>query len=182
LCPRPARWPAPRAGEILIKVAAAGVNRPTSRSDPAPIRAAPGASDLPGLKSRAKSSRSARRHQAQARRQGDVAGGRRAATRILHCPGYPGDGGAATLSMQEAGAIPETLMTVWHNVFERGALKSGETAAHPWRFIRHRHHGDTIGQAFGSKVIVTVGSKEKPTPASSSAPTAPSITRPKIRR
>jgi NADPH2:quinone reductase len=66
-----------------------------------------------------------------------------------------------TLSMQEAGAIPETLMTVWHNVFERGALKPGETLL---------IHGGSSGigtmaiqlaKAFGSKVIVTVGSKEK---------------------
>jgi putative PIG3 family NAD(P)H quinone oxidoreductase len=65
------------------------------------------------------------------------------------------------LSMLEAGAIPETLMTVWHNVFERGALKPGETLL---------VHGGSSGigtmaiqlaKAFGSKVIVTVGSKEK---------------------
>jgi NADPH2:quinone reductase len=65
------------------------------------------------------------------------------------------------LSMQEAGAIPETLMTVWHNVFERGGLKPGETLL---------IHGGSSGigtmaiqlaKAFGSKVIVTVGSKDK---------------------
>jgi NADPH2:quinone reductase len=65
------------------------------------------------------------------------------------------------LSMQEAGAVPETLMTVWHNVFERGGLKPGETLL---------IHGGSSGigtmaiqlaKAFGSKVIVTVGSKEK---------------------
>ena len=66
-----------------------------------------------------------------------------------------------SLSMQEAGAIPETLMTVWHNVFERGALKPGETLL---------IHGGSSGigtmaiqlaKAFGSKVIVTVGSQDK---------------------
>jgi NADPH2:quinone reductase len=75
------------------------------------------------------------------------------------------DGQAMTvppaLTMQEAGAIPETLMTVWHNVFERGALKPGETLL---------VHGGSSGigtmaiqlaKAFGSKVIVTVGSKDK---------------------
>ncbi|MGA7808909.1 NAD(P)H-quinone oxidoreductase, partial [Bradyrhizobium sp.] len=65
------------------------------------------------------------------------------------------------LSMLEAGAIPETLMTVWHNVFERGALKPGETLL---------LHGGSSGigttaiqlaKALGSKVIVTVGSKDK---------------------
>jgi NADPH2:quinone reductase len=65
------------------------------------------------------------------------------------------------LSMQQAGAIPETLMTVWHNVFERGALAAGETLL---------IHGGSSGigtmaiqlaKAFGSKVIVTVGSQDK---------------------
>jgi NADPH2:quinone reductase len=65
------------------------------------------------------------------------------------------------LSMLEAGAVPETLMTVWHNVFERGGLKPGETLL---------IHGGSSGigtmaiqlaKAFGSRVIVTVGSKEK---------------------
>jgi NADPH2:quinone reductase len=67
----------------------------------------------------------------------------------------------ADMSMQQAGAIPETLMTVWHNVFERGALQAGETLL---------IHGGSSGigtmaiqlaKAFGSKVIVTVGSKDK---------------------
>jgi NADPH2:quinone reductase len=65
------------------------------------------------------------------------------------------------LSMTEAGAIPETLMTVWHNVFERGALQPGETLL---------IHGGSSGigtmaiqlaKAFGSKVLVTVGSQDK---------------------
>jgi NADPH2:quinone reductase len=65
------------------------------------------------------------------------------------------------LSMKEAGAIPETFFTVWHNVFERGALKSGETLL---------VHGGTSGigttaiqlaKAFGAKVITTAGSPEK---------------------
>ena len=67
----------------------------------------------------------------------------------------------AALSIIEAGATPETLMTVWHNVFERGALQAGETLL---------IHGGSSGigtmaiqlaKAFGSKVIVTVGSQEK---------------------
>ncbi len=63
--------------------------------------------------------------------------------------------------MQEAGATPETLMTVWHNVFERGGCKPGETLL---------IHGGSSGigtmaiqlaKAFGAKVIVTVGSQDK---------------------
>jgi NADPH2:quinone reductase len=65
------------------------------------------------------------------------------------------------LSMGEAGALPETLMTVWHNVFERGGLKAGETLL---------IHGGSSGigtmaiqlaKAFGATVIVTVGSQAK---------------------
>src|SRR6185312_15085052 len=65
------------------------------------------------------------------------------------------------LTIKEAGALPETLMTVWHNVFQRGALISGETLL---------VHGGSSGigtlaiqmaKAFGAKVIVTVGSKDK---------------------
>ena len=65
------------------------------------------------------------------------------------------------LSMVEAAAMPETFFTVWHNVFERGALKSGETLL---------VHGGSSGigttaiqlaKAFGARVIVTAGSAEK---------------------
>ena len=64
-------------------------------------------------------------------------------------------------SMVEAAALPETFMTVWHNVFQRGALKSGETIL---------IHGGSSGigttaimlaKAFGAKVIVTAGSPQK---------------------
>jgi NADPH:quinone reductase len=67
----------------------------------------------------------------------------------------------APLTMIEAGAIPETFFTVWHNVFERGRLKSGETML---------CHGGSSGigttaimlaKCFGARVIVTVGSQEK---------------------
>ncbi|MGA7518368.1 MAG: NAD(P)H-quinone oxidoreductase, partial [Pseudolabrys sp.] len=65
------------------------------------------------------------------------------------------------LSMVEAAAVPETFFTVWHNVFERGGLKSGETLL---------IHGGTSGigttaiqlaKAFGARVITTAGSQEK---------------------
>jgi putative PIG3 family NAD(P)H quinone oxidoreductase len=67
----------------------------------------------------------------------------------------------SALTIEEAGAIPETLMTVWHNVFERGGLTPGETLL---------IHGGSSGigtmaiqlaKAFGAKVIVTVGSQDK---------------------
>ena len=67
----------------------------------------------------------------------------------------------AGLSMTEAGAIPETFFTVWHNVFERGGLKAGET------LLVHGGSGGIgttailLGKAFGADVLVTVGSVEK---------------------
>ncbi len=42
----------------------------------------------------------------------------------------------------EAAALPETVFTVWHNIFERGALKPGEWLLRAWRHERHRHHRD----------------------------------------
>src|SRR3954452_24176226 len=67
----------------------------------------------------------------------------------------------ASLSIKEAGALPVTLMTVWHNVFERGGLKAGET------LLIHRGSSGIgtmaiqLAKAFGAKVIVTVGAQDK---------------------
>ena len=49
-------------------------------------------------------------------------------------------------SIIEAGATCETLMTVWHNVFERGGTSTGRNIAGSWRLIGHRHHGDHDGE------------------------------------
>ena len=154
--------PAPGPGEILIKVAAAGVNRPDVAQRSGAYPPPPGASDLPGLEIAGEVvavGAGAIRHKLGDKVMSLVAGGGYA----QYCIAQDAQAMAvpATLSMQEAGAIPETLMTVWHNVFERGALKSGETLL---------IHGGSSGigtmaiqlaKAFGSKVIVTVGSKEK---------------------
>ncbi|MFL6792390.1 MAG: NAD(P)H-quinone oxidoreductase, partial [Bradyrhizobium sp.] len=122
----------------------------------------PGASDLPGLEIAgevvAQGSGSAK-HKLGDKVMSLVAGGGYA----QYCIAQDAQAMAvpSSLSIQEAGAIPETLMTVWHNVFERGALKPGETLL---------IHGGSSGigtmaiqlaKAFGSKVIVTVGSKDK---------------------
>ena len=162
LVPETRAVPAPGPDEILIKVAAAGVNRPDVAQRSGSYPPPPGASDLPGLEVAGEVvAVGSRCQKAQARRQGDVAGRRRRLCAILHRAGCPGDRGAAEPFDQEAGATPETLMTVWHNVFERGALKSGETLL---------IHGGSSGigtmaiqlaKAFGAKVIVTVGSQDK---------------------
>jgi putative PIG3 family NAD(P)H quinone oxidoreductase len=154
--------PKPGPGEILIKVAAAGVNRPDISQRAGHYPPPPGASDLPGLEVAGEVvalGEGARRHKLGDRVMSLVAGGGYAQYTIAQ------DAQAMAvppaLTIQEAGAIPETLMTVWHNVFERGALKPGETLL---------IHGGSSGigtmaiqlaKAFGAKVIVTVGSKDK---------------------
>ncbi len=154
--------PIPQAGQILVKVAAAGINRPDVLQRkgiyPPPL----GASDIPGL---------------------EIAG---TVAALGDNTGYPaiGDkvcalvtgGGYAeyclasaglclpipeNISFVEAAGIPETFFTVWSNVFDRGHLKSGESLL---------VHGGSSGigttaiqlaKAFGSKIIVTAGSFEK---------------------
>jgi putative PIG3 family NAD(P)H quinone oxidoreductase len=162
LLPETRAVPVPAAGEILVKVAAAGVNRPDVAQRSGSYPPPPGASDLPGLEIAGEVvalGEGAVRHKIGDKVMSLVAGGGYA----QYCIAQDAQAMAvpASLSMQEAGAIPETLMTVWHNVFERGALKAGETLL---------VHGGSSGigtmaiqlaKAFGAKVIVTVGSKDK---------------------
>src|SRR5262249_2708629 len=122
----------------------------------------PGASDLPGLEVAGEVvavGAGARKHKLGDKVMSLVAGGGYA----QYCIAEDAQAMAVppSLSIREAGAIPETLMTVWHNVFERGALKKGETLL---------IHGGSSGigtmaiqmaKAFGARVIVTVGSKDK---------------------
>lgn len=159
-CVRP--MPIPGEGEILVHVAAAGVNRPDVVQRMGLYPAPPGASDLPGLEisgtvvalgSGVKSVHIGQKVCAL------VAGGGYAEyclARADICWPVP-----AELSMEEAAAIPETLMTVWHNVFERGYADEGETIL---------VHGGTsgigsmaikLGALFGLEVIVTCGSDDK---------------------
>jgi len=162
LLPETRAVPAPGPGEILLKVMAAGVNRPDVAQRSGAYPPPPGASDLPGLEISGEVvaiGAGAARHKVGDKVMSLVAGGGYA----QYCIAQDAQAIAvpAALSMQEAGAIPETLMTVWHNVFERGVLKPGETLL---------IHGGSSGigtmaiqlaKAFGSKVIVTVGSKDK---------------------
>src|SRR5437899_6699046 len=162
LLPETRAVPVPGPGEILIKVEAAGVNRPDVAQRSGSYPPPPGASDLPGLEIAGEVvavGPGAIRHKIGDKVMSLVAGGGYAQYCIAQ------DGQAITvppsLTMAEAGAIPETLMTVWHNVFERGALKPGETLL---------IHGGSSGigtmaiqlaKAFGSRVIVTVGGQDK---------------------
>ena len=143
LLPETRAVPAPGPGEILVKVAAAGVNRPDVAQRSGAYPPPPGASDLPGLEIAGEVvalGAGATRHKLGDKVMSLVAGGGYA----QYCIAQDAQAMAVppSLSMQEAGAIPETLMTVWHNVFERGALEVRRDAADPWRLVRHRHHGD----------------------------------------
>jgi NADPH:quinone reductase len=162
LLPETRSVPMPGPQEILVKVAAAGVNRPDVAQRSGSYPPPPGASDLPGLEIAGEVvavGSDAKKHKIGDRVMSLVAGGGYAQYCIAQ------DAQAMTvppaLSMIEAGALAETLMTVWHNVFERGGLKAGETLL---------IHGGSSGigtmaiqlaKAFGAKAIVTVGSQQK---------------------
>jgi NADPH2:quinone reductase len=154
--------PQPGAGEVLVRVAYAGVNRPDVAQRQGSYPPPPGASPVPGLEISG---------QVVAMGEGVltpfvgqqvcalVSGGGYAEyclARADHCLPVP-----EALSMAEAAALPETLFTVWHNVFERGWARDGETIL---------VHGGTsgigtmaiaLGRLFDLTVIVTCGGSEK---------------------
>jgi NADPH:quinone reductase len=154
--------PVPGEGELLVRVAASGVNRPDVVQRMGLYPAPPGASDLPGLEisgTVVAVGPGAGKEFLGQRVCALVAGGGYAEyclARADVCWPVPDD-----LPMAEAAAIPETLMTVWHNVFERGYADEGETIL---------VHGGTsgigsmaikLGKLFGLTVIVTCGSDDK---------------------
>lgn len=162
LVPETRPVPAPKAGEVLVKIAHAGVNRPDVHQRQGGYPPPPGASDIPGLEfagSVVALGEGAGRYKVGDQVAALVAGGGYAEYCQVHesnaLPIPPG------LSLKEAAALPETFFTVWHNVFERGALKPGETLL---------VHGGTSGigttaiqlaKAFGAKVIATAGGADK---------------------
>jgi NADPH2:quinone reductase len=154
--------PQPGPGEILVKVAAAGVNRPDISQREGRYPPPPGASDLPGLEIAGEVV--ALGEGATAWKIGDKVcalahgGGYAQYCAVHESHALPVPKG---LSMVEAAALPETFFTVWVNVFDMAGLKAGE-----WLLI----HGGSSGigttaimlaKAFGAKVIVTAGSDEK---------------------
>ena len=158
---RPVTRPVPEPGpnEALIRVAAAGVNRPDIMQRLGRYPPPPGASDIPGLEVAGTVVRAAGRF-----REGDVvcalvAGGGYAeycavpTEQVLPSPGE--------LPVVEAAAIPETFFTVWTNLFDRGGLREGE---------RVLVHGGASGigttavqlaSAIGAQVFATAGSDTK---------------------
>jgi len=161
LTPEQRPVPVPGDGEILVKVAAAGVNRPDVMQRMGLYPPPPGAPDIPGLEIAgevAALGANVKRWKLGDRLMALVVGGGYAEYCIAHeSHALP----VSVLSMVEAAAVPETFFTVWHNTFERGGLKSGETLL---------IHGGSSGigtaaiqlaKAFGARVITTAGSKEK---------------------
>lgn len=153
--------PRPAAGELLIRVAAAGVNRPDVLQRRGFYPPPPGASDIPGLEAAGEvvAAGDGVTHLIGSKVTALIAGGGYAdyaiapAATALPVP----DG----LSLAEAAAIPETLFTVWVNLFERGYASEGD-----WALV----HGGTSGigtmaialcRLLGVKLIVTCGSDEK---------------------
>jgi NADPH2:quinone reductase len=161
---RPATRPVPEPGpeDILVRVHAAGVNRPDAMQRAGNYPPPPGASDIPGLEiagevvSRgASASRFAIGDKVTALVPG---GGYAEYCKVAGINALPLPKG---FSMVEAAAIPETYFTVWPNMFERGRLVAGETVL---------VHGGSSGigttaillaKAFGAKVIATAGSPDK---------------------
>ena len=161
LVPEERPVPQPGPGEILVKIAAAGVNRPDVMQRMGLYPPPPGAPDIPGLEIAGEVvalGPDVKRWKVGDRVMALVIGGGYAEYCLAHeSHALPVDG----LSMVEAAAVPETFFTVWHNVFERGALKAGETLL---------VHGGTSGigttaiqlaKARGARVIATAGSAEK---------------------
>ena len=154
--------PVPKSGEVLIAVHAAGVNRPDVIQRQGLYPPPPGASDIPGLEVAGEVI--AHGPGVQTPKIGDrvcalIAGGGYAeyatapATCCLPIP--------RGFSLEQGAALPETFFTVWHNVFERGGLKPGES------FLVH---GGTSGigttaiqlaKSFGAFVVATAGGDEK---------------------
>ena len=162
LTPEARPVPTPGAGEILVKVAAAGVNRPDVMQRMGQYPPPPGAPDIPGLEIAGEVV--ACGAGVTRWKQGDqvmalVVGGGYAEYCLAHeSHALPVPSG---LSLIEAAAVPETFFTVWYNAFERGRLAAGETAL---------IHGGTSGigttaiqlaKAFGARAIATAGTLEK---------------------
>ena len=157
--------PVPGAGELLIRVAAAGVNRPDVLQRMGLYPTPPGASDLPGLEVAGQIvSGDARAMAAAGFVVGErvcalVAGGGYAelcAAPVGQCLPVP-----KGLSDIEAASLPETFFTVWSNVFERARLQPGETLLIQGGTSGIGVTAIQLAKAWGATVIATAGSDDK---------------------
>ena len=162
--------PKPGPGEVLIKVAAAGINRPDVFQRQGKYAPPPGASDLPGLEV------------AGTLVEGDLGEGNTFGLKVgdAVCALLAGGGYAqyavaplaqclpvpAGLSMLEASALPENYFTVWSNVFDRGQLGRGEGGQHESLLVQGGSSGIGVtaiqlAHALGHEVFATAGNAEK---------------------
>ena len=154
--------PEPGRGEVLIRVGAAGVNRPDVLQRKGIYPPPPGASDIPGLEVAGEVVRLGEGVTTPApgeRVCALITGGgyaQYALAPAVQCLPVP-----ATLSVEEAGVIPETFFTVWHNVFERARLQRGETLLVHGGASGIGTTAILLGKAFGARVFVTAGSAQK---------------------
>ena len=154
--------PEPKYGEVLIKIAYAGVNRPDALQRAGLYNPPPKASDIPGLEASGEVVQIG--EGVSTLKEGDevcalLPGGgyaEYAKTPAAHCLPVP-----KGMSLKEAACLPETYFTVWSNVFQRGGLEAGE------RFLVHGGSsgiGTTaiqLASVFGARVFTTAGSDEK---------------------
>ena len=157
--------PAPAPGELLIRVAASGINRPDVFQRTGNYPVPPGASDIPGLEVAGTIVAGDEAELARAGlRLGDkvcalVAGGAYAelcTAPIAQCLPYP-----KGLSDVEAASLPETFFTVWSNVFDRCHLRAGETLLIQGGSSGIGVTAIQLAKAMGARVIVTAGSDDK---------------------
>ncbi len=155
--------PSPKENEVLINVKAAGVNRPDVSQRKGNYPPAPGApQDIPGLEITGiieSCGNAVTQWKQDDKVCALIPGGGYAEYAIVnasHCLPVP-----SNLNFAEAASLPETVFTVWHNVFQRGQLKSGEN------FLVHGGSSGIgitaiqIAKAIDAKVFVTAGSDEK---------------------
>ena len=154
--------PKPKRNEVLIKISYAGINRPDVLQRSGSYLPPPGASDLPGLE--AAGIIFAIGENVTNWEVGDevcalLPGGgyaEYAVTQASHCLPVP-----TGMSLKQAAALPETLFTVWSNVFQRGGLKPNE------KFLVHGGSSGIgtmaiqLANLFGSEVYATAGSEAK---------------------
>jgi NADPH:quinone reductase len=154
--------PSPGEGEILVKVVAAGVNRPDVMQRQGHYPPPKGATEIPGLEIAGEVvdiGRGVKRWKLGDKVMALVVGGGYAEYCLAfedHALPVP-----ASLSMVEAAAIPETFFTVWYNVFERGKLAAGETLLVHGGSSGIGSTAIQLGKAFGARVITTAGTPEK---------------------
>lgn len=162
--------PQPGAGEVLIKVAAAGINRPDVFQRQGNYAPPPGASDLPGLEvAGTLEDGDFDGENPFGLKSGDticalLAGGgyaEYAVAPLAQCLPVP-----AGLSILEAAALPENYFTVWSNVFDRGLLGRGEGGEHETLLIQGGSSGIGVtaiqlAHALGHRVFATAGNAEK---------------------